>query len=199
MNTIESIDWFILLFINGGHTPFWDTFFIFVTDKYNWIPLYILLIIVFIKKLGFKNGLILIGGALLCFALTDIISAKIIKEWVARPRPCHTAVGQVSLWLPEKCGGTYGFVSSHAANTMGLAVFCILVFIKKIKGKITGPFVIILLLYTLLNGLSRVYLGAHYPTDVLCGGAFGAMIAFLIIWIINKWILKNPEFYPDRK
>lgn len=191
MNTIQNIDWILLHFINGGHTSFWDSFFIFITNKYIWTPLYILLAIIFVKKLGLKNGLILIAGALLCFTLTDLMSAKIIKVWVARPRPCHTDVGLISLWLPKGCGGAYGFVSNHAANTMGLAVFCILIFIRKIKGKITLPIVLLLLLYTFLNGLSRIYLGAHYPTDVLAGAALGMIVAIIIFFVINKWIIGN--------
>jgi undecaprenyl-diphosphatase len=189
---INNIDWIILLFINSGHTPFWDSVFLFISYKYNWIPFYVFLAILFIKKIGLKNGLLIIAGALLCFTLTDIISSKIIKVCFERPRPCHTVTGELSLWLPMgKCGGAYGFVSSHAANTMGLAVFCILIFTRQIKGKLAAPLSILLLLYGLLNSLSRVYLGVHYPTDVICGAAFGGLLGYLIYYFLFKWVIKT--------
>lgn len=190
MEIIENIDWFILFFINGGHTSFWDIFFIFITNKYTWIPLYILIAFLFIKKLGFKNGLILIGAAILCFAFTDLISSKLIKPWAGRPRPCHTALGN-NLWLPNNCGGMYGFVSSHAANTMGIAVFCILVFIRKIKGKIATPMGLLLISYAVLNGLSRIYLGVHFPTDIICGALLGAIAGYVVYTIIHKVISRQ--------
>jgi len=191
LRNLENLDRLLLLLINGSHTPFWDSFNLFVTNKFYWIPLYILLAIVFFKKLGVKNGLIVIGGALLCFALTDIIAAKIIKPWVARPRPCHTVLS-MELWLPQnKCGGAYGFISNHAANTMGIAIFCIQIFTKKIKGKLAGTFVIILLAYTFLNSFSRIYLGVHYPTDVICGMLFGILVGVGVYWVWNKWVIKN--------
>ena len=162
-----------------------------ISLKYTWIPLYILLAFIFIKKLGARNGIILIAGALLCVICTDLVSSKIIKVLVERPRPCHTFIGQTSLWLPGGCGGAYGFVSSHAANTMGIAVFSILVFTKKIKGKLVTPFALLLLVYAFLNGISRIYLGKHFPTDVLCGAGLGVFAGFLIFFTLNKWLIKD--------
>lgn len=191
MNIIENIDWIVLLFVNDWHTPLLDSIFKIISNKYAWIPLYILLATIFIKKLGIQNGLILVGGALLCMVLTDQISSKILKPLFERPRPCHTIVGQASLWLPDGCGGPYGFVSSHAANATGIAIFSILVFTRKIKGKLTTPFALILLSYAFLNGLSRIYLGRHFPSDVICGALLGIMIAFIVFAIFNKWLLIN--------
>jgi undecaprenyl-diphosphatase len=193
LRSIENLDWLLLFFINGSHTSFWDSFNLIISNKYTWIPLYFILLIIFIIKLGWKNGLLVILGAVVCYVCTEMISAKIFKPWFARPRPCHTDLG-MQLWLPnDHCGGAYGFVSTHAANTMGLAIYCIRVFTKKIKGPLASVFILVLLMYAFLNGFSRIYLGVHYPSDVICGALLGMVVGLLVYWIWGRWIIKIPN------
>lgn len=186
MDSLLHIDWQLLLWINHLHHPFADKLFITISNKFVWIPLYILLGIYLIKYAGLKNGIIIILSAFLCFAVTDLVCAKMIKVWVGRLRPCHTSMGQLNLWLPEGCGGKYGFVSNHASNTMGLAFTCILFIRNKINASFKWTTTAILIAYAFLNGLSRIYLGKHFPSDVLGGWLFGAIVAALIYLPVSK-------------
>lgn len=162
----------LLLWINGSHSPAADVFFKFITGKFTWVPLYLWMLILLIRKEG-KNIWIPVLSIVLMITLSDQMASGIFKPWIGRLRPCHTPELKSLLHLVDNyCGGEFGFYSSHAANTCALAFFW---------SQRTGKLLAWLLgIYAVLNCVSRIYLGVHYPTDILAGiggGVFAAWVA----------------------
>jgi undecaprenyl-diphosphatase len=171
---LDAIDKKLLLLINGRHSSLADTIMILFTDKFFWLPLYILLLGFLIYKSGKKSWLVFICIALLITA-ADQFASTLMKPLVARLRPCHDPSINYMLHLAKGCGGLYGFVSSHAANSFALAGFISLLF-RKVYITFT------LFSYAIVVSYSRIYLAAHYPGDIL----FGAMAGLIIACIIYK-------------
>lgn len=185
---LEEIDRQILLSINGAHTPGTDHIMLWVSDKKSWIFFYVLLAGWIIYKYRTK-ALWIILGAIITVALTDLISTQVFKYTFQRYRPCHNELVKPLLHLVNhKCGGLYGFISSHAANTSGLACFLILSGPGRLykNGPIATTTGILLIIYALLNAFSRIYLGVHYPADVLAGMLLGLLTGWLIFFILKK-------------
>lgn len=168
---IDSIDKKLLIYLNGTHTPFWDAVMITFTDKFFWFPFYALLLGFLIWKFQKKCWLLFPCIALLITA-SDQFASTIVKPLAGRLRPCHDASVQHLLYLAKGCGGTYGFISSHAANSFAIACFLSLI----LKNKWLGC---LLFGWAAMVSYSRVYLGAHYPGDILCGGVAGVFFAFI--------------------
>lgn len=184
---LNSLDTLIFLKINSLHSPFLDQVMWHISGKIEWIPIYLILLIILFKKFEYRSIFILISIALL-IALTDIISAQVIKELVRRPRPSHVnELSNLIHLVNEYHGGRYGFVSNHAANFFGLATFLSLIFRNK-----TATFA--LCCWALLISYSRIYLGVHYPGDILGGAILGVLAAFAVfafyIWF-NGFILQK--------
>jgi len=181
----------IFLFFNGLHSSWADVFFYWVSNRFVWIPFYAVLAFFLIKKWRKKSIPIFIA-LILCIFLTDQ-SCNLIKHSVQRPRPSHDPVLSEQVHLVAKPdgtlykGGPYGFPSSHAANSMALALWVILYLGEKRKWLI-----IIMLCWVLLLSYSRIYLGVHYPIDLMVGWILGACWA-LVLWRGEQW-LQNSKF-----
>jgi len=137
-----------------------------------WIPLYLLLLFVVIRDYRW-NALLIIFFAALMIIVSDQLS-NLVKEWIARPRPTHETGLQGVHTVYGYTGGTYGFYSAHASNTMAIAIF--LIFLLKNKNKAIS---VLLFLWAIFMGYTRIYLGVHYPGDVISGFIAGSLIGYV--------------------
>lgn len=188
---LEHLDQQLFLFLNSHSSPFWDQVMHAISGKVIWAPLYLAILI----YLGFKykrKFLIIILFVILAVTLADQVSVQLFKNVFQRLRPCHEPAlqGMIHLFNGE-CGGKYGFVSSHATNSFNVALLS-LMFIKK------RWYTISIILWALIIGYSRVYLGVHYPGDVICGSLVGAFIGwgvYKLYEVTDNRLLKNKEYF----
>jgi undecaprenyl-diphosphatase len=158
-----------------------------LTQTITWIPLYVLLLYL-IYRLDSKNILWILGGVMLTILLADQVSSGLMKPYFERLRPCHDPRWEGMMHIYGRCGGLYGFVSSHAANTFGLATFLTLKLGKKQKA------IACLFLYALVVSYTRIYLGVHYPLDLFFGALVGVLAAFfswLCVVVVRRKIVKK--------
>lgn len=183
LERLIHIDTEILLAINACHAPWADTLMWIISAKTTWIPLYLLLIVLLVycyrqpapttvKWLQKVPAcVVMILTIVAAVGLADFIASGILKDWVARPRPSRVPELEGVLHLVNGYkSGRYGFVSSHAANTMACGLLFSLIWRKKIT-------TISLMLWVAANCYSRMYLGVHYPLDILGGLIVGALVA----------------------
>ena len=183
LERLIHIDTEILLAINGWHAPWADTLMWIISAKTTWIPLYLLLIVLLVYRYRqpapttvkwlqkVPACVVMLLTIVAAVGLADFIASGILKDWVARPRPSRVPELEGVLHLVNGYkSGRYGFVSSHAANTMACGLLFSLIWRKKIT-------TISLMLWVAANCYSRMYLGVHYPLDILGGLIVGALVA----------------------
>jgi undecaprenyl-diphosphatase len=186
----QNLDRYLVLAINRAHKPALDALMIFASNRYAWIPAYALLIAVLIDVFR-RRAVVILPLVIAAVGLADSITSRLFKPFFARLRPCHDAKLASLLHLPDGCGGQFGFLSSHAANSVALAVFLTLVLPKGRFHATKG----LAFVWAALLSYSRMYLGAHYPSDVLGGAAVGALLgwgaAALFQWLDSRWSVER--------
>ncbi len=177
---LDNIDKQWLLALNNDYSNFWDGIMVGYSEKITWIPLYLSFLYLIFKKWKHQGWWIVIA-LVLCVVMADQIASGILKNTVQRLRPSHdpTMEGLVEL-VNNYRSGRYGFVSSHAANSFGLALLTALIFRNKI-------FTYGIFIWAAVNAYSRIYLGVHYPGDILGGIIVGVFSALVMYWLLRKF------------
>lgn len=177
----------LFLYLNNLGSPMFDGFWLFITNKLSWIPLYLILIYFLFSKLGTKGLLITLALAGIMIFFTDQISHYYKDILIQRFRPCYNEdVFEQMRLVKDSCGGKYGFFSGHATNHFAIAVLIGLIF-----KKMGYSFVLVaLIIWASMIAYSRIYIGVHFPLDVFSGSMIGILFGNLFY---NLWrmLLKN--------
>jgi undecaprenyl-diphosphatase len=179
---LETLDQNLLLFLNSINSPFWDQVMYIISGRATWVPLYLAILVVLAFRYK-RKFFVIILMIIIAITLSDQISV-LFKNGFHRLRPCHepSLEGLIHL-VNGRCGGSYGFVSSHASNAFTVAVLSLLLIRKR-------WFTYGMIFWALLVGYSRIYLGVHYPGDVICGSILGVLIGWGVYYLYE---------YSDRK
>lgn len=184
INRVKLLDYKLFYKVNGEwHNSFFDLFFPFVREPLFWVPFYFFLLLfttINFKKYGWLWALFFLITA----GLSDFISSTIIKGSFYRLRPCRDpAIADHVRFLVQNCGLNSSFTSSHAVNHFAAAMFIFATF-KNIFGKWTG----LVFLWALLPCYAQVYVGIHFPFDIIGGAIAGMIIGYFVAFIYNKKI-----------
>lgn len=184
LSTLVNLDTDLLLWLNSFHSTFWDIFMNIVTDKLTWFPMYAVILYVLVRKYGFKLNLL--WTCLMFFTLvliTDQLCGHLIRSAIGRYRPSNP-LNPISPYVhivDGYRGGRYGFPSCHAANTFGLATLLLLFFRNRLL-------TITAYSWAVLNCYSRIYLGVHYPGDILVGAIIGSIVAVGVYYAFKHYL-----------
>lgn len=166
----------LLLFLNGHYSDFMDSLMFLVSDKYIWLPLYLAFALAIYLKAHWSHALVLFVAVALMITMTDQTCGSLLRPMVERLRPSNldNPISPLVHIVNGYRGGSYGFPSCHAANMFALAVFLSAIFHRRWV-------TITLFSWAILVAFSRVYLGVHYPSDILTGSVIGSIYAIIFL------------------
>lgn len=184
IDQLIELDKSLFLYLNNLGSETWDGLWLVITNKLTFIPLYAFLLFLIFKKFGWKPLLLMVLVIAAMITFTDQIT-NVFKDGFMRARPCRAdGVSDLARFVAERCG-KYGFFSGHSSNSMAAAVF---------GGLVLRPYfkrlIFILLFWSFVVAYSRIYVGVHYPLDIICGMAFGALSGFLF-YRLSQYLIKR--------
>lgn len=188
VEALEQLDKDVFVYLNNMHSPFWDAVMVFVSEKLVWIPFYVGLIGYLIWRYR-RQSIPMLLLVVIAIGLADFIASGLMKPYFMRLRPCHDPTLSELINIVEGCGGKYGFISSHAANTFALAVFFNLILSDRYL-----IFKVVLVAWAVVVTYSRIYLGVHFPADVMLGALLGAVLAF-IASLVYRYLIKRYSYF----
>lgn len=175
-DAITNLDQSLFFFFNKMHSPFWDILMSLVTRTEYWLLFFIFIAFYILKNYRLKGLIVLIILAL-AILVSDQFSV-LIKETVKRLRPTHDPAIQQLVHYVQNTGGLYSFFSSHASNTFAVATFTSLLFRNR-------NYAVLIFLWAVIASYSRIYLGLHYPGDILTGWLLGIFIGILAYKLLS--------------
>lgn len=184
LQQIEQWDIQFILWVHRHHTAWADALMTAASETWTWLPLYLLLGWQLWKRRSAALLWYMLAIALVVL-LADQFTSSFMKPFFERLRPCHETALKPYLLLPDGCGGRFGFVSSHAANTFGVATFFVLLWQKQSR------WVHALWGWASLVAFSRVYLGKHYLSDIMVGALVGALAACAVFYGLSVFLKKR--------
>ncbi|MBR1388541.1 MAG: phosphatase PAP2 family protein [Prevotella sp.] len=181
METLIELDKQLLLTLNGSESLYYDMLMRTLTNAWTWVPLYISLFYIVLKNNeNVQKILLVVACAGLCVLLAGTVDDAIVKPLVARWRPTHDPQIGLSVDIVDGYrGGRYGFFSAHASNTFSIAIF----FCWLVRSRLLS---LALVLWSLLNCWTRLYLGVHYPGDILVGLTWGAIVGSIVYYVYRR-------------
>ncbi|WP_242928107.1 phosphatase PAP2 family protein [Pontibacter vulgaris] len=188
VESVEKLDKELFLFLNEQHSTFWDDIMIYTSNKYVWIPFYVLLVAYIIFRYR-RQSIPMLLMAVVAIGLADFVASGIFKPAFERLRPCHDPELSAMVNIVKGCGGKFGFLSSHASTSFALAVFFNLILSDRYF-----IFKIVLIAWAVVVSYSRIYLGVHFPGDIIGGALVGAFTAYVSSLAYTIWLKRYPNF-----
>ncbi|MEG0796036.1 MAG: phosphatase PAP2 family protein [Odoribacter sp.] len=187
LDTLQQLDQQLFLFLNGLHAPYWDHFMWITSAKWTWIPMYATLLYILYKNFNLRVTIFTVIAFALVITYADQICSTLIRPCVERMRPSNlnNPLSEFVHIVNDKRGGRYGFPSCHSANSFALAFLIMLLFKQK-------WLTLFIMLWATLHSYSRIYLGVHYPGDLLAGAIVGISGAY-IIYYLYRYLLRQPK------
>jgi undecaprenyl-diphosphatase len=179
LESVKQLDQSLFLFLNGLHSPFCDVVMFWLTKGWVWLPLYILFIWPVVKEYKWQTWIVLVFVASMFLASDQM--ATLFKDYFQRLRPSNDPLMPAVHIVKGYRGGSFGFYSGHASNTFSVAVFMITFIGQKYR-----YIIIPVLIWALTMSYTRIYLGVHYPGDILMGILMGSLFGFLTARFCRK-------------